>query len=637
MPAEAYTQAHEKLDLEKIGKPGKSESPEVERWDVWFNEATEMRRERDGRWAKNIRLVRGIWAPEEVERSKVRKRSKIFFRKIWASNWRILAAMHEAFLREADQFRVVSRTGTPEAEEKAEILQLMVEYRRDVMMRSEDLFLQLVWAIMTILDLGWAGAKFCWKYKKDKDGKVVVDRPDFMLYPNEQIYPDLSASLPHKMRYLFFENFLTEEDIREEGWDPEGCEAYGPSESPVRNARNQGLQPDPASFSDTATNQTYPKPGTIDERKNPLRSRYQVKEVFYREGQEIKMAVYCGKKVFVQPMTSPYGSRYPGVFGQCLTLAHQLMGEGFPEPQEGPQTSLNVTLNQRKDNVSILMNGESIVDRYANVDLEALRTSRPANIILSDNTQAVMPLPKPDVTQNAWMEAQADASMMDESSGVTPGLQGMDKSQKATTSQINFSNSGAKMGLFISIVAQTFFRDFFTQLAYLIQRFETDEEIFKVANRNYRKKLSEMEKPVRDKDIEEIDDFVADVEIQVQPDMTTKEQEVRNLMLAMDRAIMSNQALVPLVQAGVVPSTGINLFNISEFMKPILSKLGYRAFKKFLITIPKSEVPPPAPAKGSATDPAAAGANTAQAESPGLMQSAMQDLQGGSNATGKLG
>lgn len=634
----SYTEDQKNIDTEKIqlkAKASQSDSPEITKWESWFNEARELRREKDQRWAKNIKLLRGIWPDDELSRSKVRKRSKIFFRKIWASNWRLLAAMHDAFLREADQFRVVGRMGEDGDEDKADILQIMTEYRRDLMMKQESLFLQLIWSIMTILDLGWACAKLGWRFDKEKG----IDRPEFTLYPNEQVYPDMSATLPHKMRFLFFENYLTADEMEEEGYDPAGCDSYGSVENIVRAARFQQGQRDPLAYSDTNTNQAYPQPGSAgDIDKKTMRARYCVKELFYKEDGKIMFAVYCGHKILRSPMDSPYGERYPSVFGQCLTLAHQLMGEGFPEPQEGPQTSLNVTLNQRKDNVSIMMNGESVVDRYANVDLEALRTSRPANVILSDNPDAVKPLIKSDVTQNAWMEASADMGMMDETSGVTPGLSGMDKSQKATTSQINFQNAGAKVGLYISIVAQTFFRDFFTQLAYMIQRFETDEKIFKVANKSLKALRTEKGKAAPAKDIDTIDDFTADIDVQVQPDMATKEQEVRNMMLAMDRAIMSNQALVPLVQGGIVPEEGISLFNISAFMKPIMDKLGQKNFNKFVIKIPKAAVPPPAPPNAGGGKPggratqAAAGAATAQAETPDIIPTAStptQDIQGG--------
>lgn len=643
MPPLTYDSPSAKLDLQAIAdaeaskRQSKGDGDIISKFDCWYNESQELRRNADSRWAKNIKLIRGIWPDDELSRSKVRKRSKIFFRKIWASNWRLLAAVNDAFLHETDQFRVVGRNGEDGDEEKAELLQLMAEYRRDLLMRTESFYLQQIWSIMSILDLGWAVAKFGWCYDK----KRGIDKPDFVLYPNEQVYADFSATLPHRMRYIMFENFLSKEELADMGYTTEGLQLVGSTQNIVRSARFQGGQRDPMNYADTNTNQTYPKPGSegvID--KTPISSKYVLREVFYKEDGQIKFSAYSGSTIKVKPMDSPYGKRYPVVMGQCLTLAHQMIGEGFPEAQEGPQTSLNVTLNQRKDNVSVLMNGESIVDRYANVDLEALRTSRASNIILSDSPDAVRQLEKREVTQTAYMEAAGDAAMMDEVSGVTPGLVGLDKSQKATTSQLNFQNAGAKVGLYISIIAKTWFQDLFTQLTYMIQRFETDETVFRVANRSLNKKLQEKGKAPLAKPIEDIDDFIADIDVQVNPDMSTKEQRARNVMLAMDRAIMSNQALIPLVQSGVVPPEGVELMNPAEFMRVLLPDIGQKNVQKFFLKIQKKDLPPPVPpgAKGGTGGGKAAqmlaGANAAQAETPDIIPSTQaQDIQGGSSGT----
>ena len=57
------------------------------------------------RWSKNIKLLKGIFPEDERYQSKVRKRSKIFFRKIWATRWRILASLYNAFMRDLDAFK----------------------------------------------------------------------------------------------------------------------------------------------------------------------------------------------------------------------------------------------------------------------------------------------------------------------------------------------------------------------------------------------------------------------------------------------------------------------------------------------------------------------------------------------------
>ncbi len=66
----------------------------------WKHEAQELRRQYDDQWTKNIRNTKGVFDAGEVEKSKVRGRSKVFYRKIWAISWRILASFYQIFLRE---------------------------------------------------------------------------------------------------------------------------------------------------------------------------------------------------------------------------------------------------------------------------------------------------------------------------------------------------------------------------------------------------------------------------------------------------------------------------------------------------------------------------------------------------------
>jgi len=161
--------------------------------------------------------------------------------------------------------------------------------------------------------------------------------------------------------------------------------------------------------------------------------------------------------------------------------------------------------------------------------------------------------------------------------------------QKATVAQINFSESNAKIDLYIAIVAETFIRDFYSQLAYLIQRFETDETVFRVANERLRESIEDPMERAFTEDVYEVDDFEADVIVTVGIGTVGRDIEVRNTFLAMDRAIMSNQAAIALLGTGIVPPEGLTLFNTTEFMLDTLPKLGHKDVKKYKIQIPAQQ------------------------------------------------
>ena len=62
----------------------------------WHKEAEQFRTQYDQRWAKNLKLSKGILNEDEATKSRVRNRSKIFFRKTWATVWRITASLYSA-------------------------------------------------------------------------------------------------------------------------------------------------------------------------------------------------------------------------------------------------------------------------------------------------------------------------------------------------------------------------------------------------------------------------------------------------------------------------------------------------------------------------------------------------------------
>ena len=451
---------------------------------AWKLESENNRKLHDDRWAKNIKLTNGIFDDQEVNRSRVRNRSKIFFRKIWATRWRLTASFYNAFLRDQNIFKIEDRDGVNI--QGAGVLQEMVEYRRDSLYRNDSFFLKMIWGFFNICDLGWAVGK--WRWVKNKELKI--DEPRFTLYPNEQVYPDLSAETKEDMRYIIFEHFMTKQDMEEMGYD--NIEDAVEEEVPHNQVRATRFINNTDPFQNPGENE-YPSPGSVEEGggdpgKESKERVFRVWETFYKHEGKVKIVTTNGNNIVLRDVEdSPYGNAYNNVsLGNCLTKAHLLIGEGFPEPLEGPQESYNANINQRKDNVALSLNRQTIVGRHANTDLQSLVNSRPGGITLTDDVTSVVDRAIPDVTSSSYAEASVDESMMDEMSGVTPGKRGQERSDKATVAQINFAEANAKIDLYIAIVGETFIRDIFSSLAFLEQTFETDKMVFEVANNKFR-------------------------------------------------------------------------------------------------------------------------------------------------------
>lgn len=558
-----------------------TQNPLLQKICGWKSQSANMRQQYDARWAKNHKLFRGVFSEEETTKSRVRGRSKIYYRKIWASSWRMAASFYNAYLKDLDTFKIEGRG--PEDEQRAKVLQKMTEYRRDRMFRTQSLFIKTIWAFFNIINYGWTCGKWYWDYNPE-NGK---DEPVYILYPNEQVFPDLSAETKEQMRYIIFVNYMTKEDMEEAGY--ENIEKAVPTSQPSNPLRQARYENTPDPMQNPGTNE-YPSPGRYNDnqRDNAFTGKtYEVWECFYKEKGKIKFSVSnAGKVELKKAEDSKYGDRYPVTMGTCLTLSHMLLGEGFPEPLEGPQESINATLNMRKDNVAQALTRGAIVSRHANIDLQSLVNRRTGSVTLTNDVNGIKWDEVPDVTQSSYMEAAADENMMAEMSGITAGKQGMENSDKATVAQINFSEANAKIDLFIAIVGETYMKDFFSQLASMIQRFETDEKVFRIANDKFRQ---EAQAPYAE-DVYNMD-FEADCIMNVGLGTVGRDLELKQAFLAWDRAMMSNQSMLQLIQIGAAPMEGVRLFDPSAFAEDVFPKLGKKDLNKYFIRVQNAPQP----------------------------------------------
>lgn len=531
------------------------------------------------RWAKNIRLVKGVFGEDETTRSKVRGRSKLFFRKTWSNNMRLLASFYQMFLKDQDNFKITGRLGEDDA--KAAILQILTEYRRDKMMRHHGLFRKFINGFLDILECGFAPALLTWKKKGGYDG------PCFKSYAPEQVFPDMAAETPDEMGYILFEDYLSKNQMEEDGF--ENLDKVQPINSPYNIVRNSRHVDNSDPIMGSGENE-YPEPGTTGENAPSFDSgkKYRVFHCFYREGGKVYFSVASGDFTVwhKKPKESAYGKKIPAILGICLPLAHKLAGEGFPEPQEGAQESYNDTINRRKDNVALFMNRGTIVSRYGNVDLQSLVNSRPGGVTLADNVEAVKERQMGDITQSAYAEAAADDGMMQELSGVTDTKLGQLKNEKATVASINQAESGAKIDFFGAMVAETYVREFYSLLAYLEQQFETDKDVFRVANATLRKKSPALAPGY---EVMDVDDFEADCIVDVGPGTVGRELEIRQTFIGMDRGIMANQGTLAILKTGAVPPEGLEIINVTQFWTDYMGKIGHKNTDKYKIRLP----PPP--------------------------------------------
>lgn len=545
----------------------------------WKTDSENQMRMQHQRWAKNTRLVKGIFESDEVTRSKVRNRSKLYWRKIWASNQRLLASMYQAYLKEPDCIKIEARLERNVA--RAKVLTEMVKYRRDVMYAKQGLFRKLMWSLLDIINLSDTIGKMRWVYTEDRDG------PEFVTYPLDQAFPDPNATCKENMRYIIFENYLTMDEMKSNSYnnlhEVKPCSIV---DNVLKQAREQNQGITRRSVSEDSN--YYPSDGSGNRGGYKPGSRFKAWEVFEKRKGKIWYTVTNESTTILKGPEELPIDIYPVVMGSCLLLAHQFFSEGMPEPQEGPQESANATLNMRKDAVALTLAPHRIVARYAGADLQSLMNARVGGLTLIDDINGIKEEQLRDVTSKAYMEVESDDLMMQEMSGVTNQRLGLPGSpgEKATVANISYTESGTKLDLLVGTVGETFFKDFFFLLAYFIQKFETDEVVFNVANEKLLK-----ENPGMDL-IYDIDDFQEQFTIQVGAQTINKQLEIQQAYAAMDRATMANQVTTGLIQTGAVPPDKATVFDVALFMKDLLPKIGFKNVSDYVFTLKQPPMVP---------------------------------------------
>lgn len=607
--------------IEAKDKDGKPVSVRSDLFDLlgMYDASRTMRQQLEPRWAMNDRIRKGIPLEETSSVSKVTGRKKIYFRKVWSAGWRLLASFYQSFLQDKNRFKIY---GADEETDwmKAYVLEWLTKHHLKRLFRQRSGFIKLLWAFLDCIFLGTGVIKLCWKYNKD----TGEDRPDFTAYPLEQVCLDWAAESPSDMRFCAFENYLTKADMEEMGYKnvdqavatsiPSSTlrfSRYTNSSDPARPSSGDGQN-----YANGTVGAHFPNPGEVNTAghyDHPL-ARYCAVEMFWKEKGKIWFAVFDpNARVFLkEPEESPYGKIFPVAVGTMLLEAHKMIAEGLPEVLEGPQEALNMDINLRKDNVRLAMTVGFIYGKYGGVDKQALRNIKPGMAVGANDPSQVAPLQFKDVTQNAHIEIAQDGAMIDEESGVNATTQGMSSTGKTGEAQINLSQSSVKLDLNTAVVGQTLFHQFIYVLAYMISKFETNEQLFKKANASlialYGKDL-----PDGFKDIYDIDDFDADVEVEVGFSEVSRAIRTQRAMGFMQMMSQANMATFQALAQGIKMENP-RVFNVGEASLEFAPDFGIQNPSRFLVAVqpPPPETPEAGEAGGGAPAQDAAGEATAQ-------------------------
>jgi hypothetical protein len=175
----------------------------------------------------------------------------------------------------------------------------------------------------------------------------------------------------------------------------------------------------------------------------------------------------------------------PYVMGYSMMEAGKVYPGGVASLLRDVQQELNDSVNQRRDNVSLILNKRYLVRRSANVDYTSLRQNVPGSgTLVDDITRDITTLDTPDVTASSYNEEDRLAASFDDISGAfAPSSVATNKAMGETVGGMNIISSAAnKVGDYrILIYAKTFVQPLLGQVLRLIQAYETDATVLAVA------------------------------------------------------------------------------------------------------------------------------------------------------------
>jgi len=136
---------------------------------------------------------------------------------------------------------------------------------------------------------------------------------------------------------------------------------------------------------------------------------------------------------------------------------HELYSRAMPERLEGMQIETNAIRNQRRDNVSLVLNREKFMTPEAGVDPATLSRSFAGKVNVVKSKGSVWWDAPPDVTSSSYREEQTSVSDME--SLVAENAQRMgaatQRKESATASKLMASNASTMMGLDLQVFAIT--------------------------------------------------------------------------------------------------------------------------------------------------------------------------------------
>ena len=188
-----------------------------------------------------------------------------------------------------------------------------------------------------------------------------------------------------------------------------------------------------------------------------------------------------------QPLEEVYPHGRPYVIGISVIEAHKNYPTGPNELASPMQQELNEIVNQRIDNVRLVLNKRYYIKRAANVDLQALQKNIPGSGVLMNDVNAVKNVDTNDVTSSSYAEQDRLNIELDELMGnFSQSSVQSNRKLNETVGGMNIMTDSANsvQEYTIRTFIESWVEPVLRQCVKLIQTYETDETVVALCAKN---------------------------------------------------------------------------------------------------------------------------------------------------------
>lgn len=268
--------------------------------------------------------------------------------------------------------------------------------------------------------------KAVWTPKNAEEIDVVdFDGPDFIPLNIYDCFPDPNATNIQDMRWFILRSFKTLDELKKED------EVRGSSYYKNLDLLEQGIK----DSKEKVAKGFKPEDSTFREHRRTMLSTEELHGQDPQNPEFVVLRKFTKDKwidivpeynVCIREIDNPYfHGELPIVYGVDYIYPGELYGMGEIEPIDRVQRAINAVLNQRLDNVQLILRNMWKVRKNSGVDLHTL-VSAPGNIVTTEDMNAVEPLTIPDATGGTFVGTMNYlTSALQNGSGITDYTQGI--------------------------------------------------------------------------------------------------------------------------------------------------------------------------------------------------------------------